>query len=104
MRKIIFRAHAGMCGTDTAEAMLYPADTPDSVLDDDAWRFGLEHAESYGVYHEDSFDAEYYDSLSEEEQQEYEELHSYNIEGWWEEYNPEEHDGLAVGGEWEWRE
>lgn len=89
VRKVVFRAHAGICGTDTAEGFIYPDETTDQELAGDAWQFGLDHAESYGIY----WSAEICDDEGEDGDQ-----YSDAIEGWWEEYNPDEHDGIITYG------
>lgn len=93
MRRVVFRAHAGMCGTDTAEFMVFSDDTTDDELSDQAWEFGLDHAASYGVYPMGEMPEDYDEDEADWRSDEY----SDNIEGWWEPYNPEEHDGLRVG-------
>lgn len=101
MRKIVIQMNAGYAGTDSAEFVLVPNDMTDEELSDYAYQCGLAHAEMYGVYPEadrpDDFDEEEADSWS---------SYSYsdNIEGWWEEYDPEKHDGLRVGGGDSWQE
>lgn len=91
-RKVVFRAHAGQCGTDNAQGFIYPDDVTDEELTEDAWLFGVENAESYGIYPmygmPDDYDEE--DSDGDE--------YSDGIEGWWEEYDPEEHDGIITYG------
>jgi len=89
MRKIYFTYHTGYCGMDSHEVVEFPNDVTDLELDDHAWQEALQHAESYGIYppsdedfDEDGFETEDSPCYSGE-----------NIEGSWEEYNPEEHDG-----------
>lgn len=81
MRKIVLRGSAGIVGTDYCE--LYEADNEtDEELSDIAWETAVNWAQSYGV------------EEGEEDEEGYENFQ--NIDGWWEEYNPEEHDGLIV--------
>lgn len=87
--KVVFKADAGFAGTDTADFFVLTCDMLESQLSDEAWVFAKEHAESYGVYPA----GEYSDEEVEEDQDSY----SGNIEGWFEIYNPEEHDGLRIG-------
>lgn len=86
MRRVVFRAHAGMCSTDAAEFMVFSDNTTDDELSDQAWQFGVEHAASYGVY-----------PMSEAPEDYDEDEYSDDVEGWWEPYIPEEHDGLRTG-------
>lgn len=102
MRKIIFHLLAGFAGMDATENAVYPDDVADDELHEDAWQRALHHAEMYGAYPTSDLD-----ELSEQEIDELTqsgEIDNYtdNIEGWWEDYDPEKHDMLAVGGEWEW--
>lgn len=85
MRKIVFFYNAGMPGTDTAELVEFPDDVTDKKLDTYAWEGALQWAESFGVYPES------YRHLDEEDD---EDTYSDNIEGYWEEYDPNTHDGL----------
>lgn len=63
------------------------------ILDGDAWEFAVNNAEMYGVY-------PYPEDLDEDEDTE---EYSDNIEGYWEDYDPEEHDGkLAYCDEIHW--
>ena len=92
-RKIVFRANAGTCGTDTAQGFIYPDNVTDDELAVEAWQFGIDHAESYGVYPMDAMPEDY-----DEENSYGDDEYSDNIEGWWEEYDPEEHDGIITFG------
>ena len=87
--KIVFKAHAGQCGTDACEFYVLTDDITENHLNDLAYSFGVEHAESYGIYPEDE--------ASEEDIEESPDDYSSNIEGWYEIYDPKEHDGLRVG-------
>ncbi len=92
--KVVFGAHAGMVGTDTMEFFILAQDMTDEELSKEAWEFGINHAEMYGVYPTDSMP---------EDMEEYDEdggdSYNDNIEGWYEIYNAEEHDGHRVGGD-----
>lgn len=82
MRKIVLRGDAGIVGTDYCE--LYEAENEtDAELSDIAWETAVAHAQSYGIEEPDEDD----------EDREYDFC---NVEGWWEEYDPEEHDGLLA--------
>jgi len=91
--KIVFRAHPGFVGADHAEGYVLVHDYPESVIDDAAWQFGLEWAESYGVYPRE----EYITDL-EEDEDEYGDQYSDGIEGWWEVYDAKKHDGRLIYG------
>jgi hypothetical protein len=94
MRKIILRGCAKTVGTDFAEAMLYTADTPDSVLDEDCWQAAIYNAEMYGwEYTGDDWETE-----DEDEDVWDHYISDSDIGCYWEEYNCEEHDGLRMGG------
>ena len=95
MRKIVIGMDAGCAGTDAWEFYLVPDDVSDDELSDFAWQRGKDHAESYGIYPRD----EYVDT---EEFDEDDECYSDNIEGWWEPYDHEKHDGHSIGGEIHW--
>jgi len=94
MRYIVFMLNAGMVGTDSAEFVEFDDEVTNAELDDEAWQRALNHAEMYGVYPEhekpEDFDEENEGSWIHDQ-------YSENIEGYWEEYNPEKHDGLIVG-------
>ena len=98
MRKIIFLLETGYAGMDIAENDTFPDDVTDEQLNQEAWDRAIQHAESYGIYHpgyiED--DSELNDDFDSDD-------YSDNIEGCWEDYDPEKHDGLVPGGgEWKW--
>lgn len=93
MRYIVFLLDAGMAGTDSAEFVEFDDDITDDELSDEAWDRALEHASSYGVYPT----SEMSDGYDEDEVDWHSDEYSDNIDGYWEEYNPEKHDGLIVG-------
>jgi hypothetical protein len=107
MRKMILRLDCGT-GMDSAEArMVEENDYQDwkvgvfpNHLDDEAWDQAVQHAESYGIYPESTRPD---DSDPEDDDQYGNGEYSVNIEGWWEEYNPEKHDGLSITGIWTWK-
>ncbi len=91
------RLDAGFAGTDSAEFWLVPVDATQQEIDDLAWERALNHAEMYGIYPESErpnycIYYEEHDSYSD------------NIEGWFEDYDPEKHDGLRVGNDESWQE
>lgn len=97
MRKIAIGMDAGCAGTDAWEFYLVPESVTDDELSDFAWQCGKNHAEMYGIYPREEYAyTEDYDEDSES--------YSDNIEGWWEEYDPEKHDGHAIGGKIHWNQ
>ena len=83
--KIVIGVDAGFAGTDSMTAYILTQDYTSEELGDIAWREGIQHAEMYGIYpEEDRPDEEDEDDTAE---------YSYNIEGWWDIYDEEEHGG-----------
>lgn len=103
MRKIIFHLSVGIAGMDATENGTYSDDVTDEQLNDDAWLLALQNAESYGYYPTEYIEEEDFSGLSEDEVEEVAQMYVDGIEGWWEDYDPEKHDGLACG-EWKWNE
>lgn len=105
MRKIIFHLSTGFAGMDATDNGSYPDDVTTEELDNDAWQRAIQHAESYGIYPDSDLEdisAEDYDHLVQSGDAD---NYTDNIDGWWEDYDPEKHDGLvAGGGNWEWEE
>lgn len=93
MKKIVFFLHTGYAGMDAVEFCEYDDDVTDQQLDQEAWMFALQNAESYGIYPES--DREDNGELDEE----FDDNYSDNIEGYWELYDPDKHNGYAVGGD-----
>lgn len=96
-RRVVFFASCGT-GTEIAEAWLIEAEDlskwTDDRLSDEAWQFAKDHAEMYGVYPPE-FDEDG-EPIDDEEG-----LHGFewdNVEGYWEEYNAEKHDGHLLRG------
>lgn len=75
-------------GTDNYEAWFVPPEATNTKLDDFAWEAAVQHAERYGVYPE---------SYREDDDEE-DDSYSDNIEGYFQEYNSEKHDGRLVFG------
>lgn len=99
MRKIIFHYSVGFAGMDGTDARAYPDDVTTEELDNEAWHGALAHAESYGYYNLHDYPEEENTYGDEDLGDQYVD----SIEGWWEDYNPEEPDGLVPGGgEWKW--
>lgn len=95
MRRVIFGAHTGYAGMDGWDCAVYPDGTPDDEISEDAWQFGLNNAEMYGIYHSPEMcDVEDESDMDSDQ-------YSDNIDGWFEDYDPEKHDGHAHSGSWE---
>lgn len=87
---------------DGTENGTFPDDVTDDELHQEAWERALAHADSYGIYPEED-KPEYYND--EDEGDWHADQYSGNIEGYWEDYDSEKHDGLvAGGGNWVWDE
>ena len=93
-KKMVLHLNAGFACTDATEFWKIPTNAMQSEIDALAWERALDHAEMYGIYPEnyrpEDFDEEDEDSYSD------------NIEGYFEDYDPEKHDGLRVGGGESW--
>ena len=97
MRKIVIGMNAGCVGTDAWEFYEVPDDVTDEELNDFAWQRGLDHAEMYGIYYAPHYwDDESYDPDDD--------CYSENIEGWWEPYDSEKHDGYSHSGTPHWEQ
>ncbi len=97
MRKIAIGMDAGMVGTDSWEFWVVPESMTDDELHELCWERAKDHAEMYGIYPRHEYeDTEDFD--------EDDESYSEGIEGWWEDYDPEQHDGYRVGGDTSWQE
>lgn len=90
--KIIISMDAGMAGTDSMEAFILGQDYTDEELGDIAWQMGVDHASMYGIYPRYELEEMSEEELAEVDEEDY----SDNIEGWWEEYNEEEHEGKVT--------
>jgi hypothetical protein len=86
MRKIVLTLDTGYAGMRTHEGWLINLDATDDDIFKLADERAVEHAEMYGIYR--LFD-------DEEESGDYS---GENIEGSWEEYVPEKHDGKLIYG------
>jgi len=90
--KIVIGMGAGMAGTDHMDAYILTQDYIDEELGDIAWQMGVDHASMYGVYPRYELEEMSEEDLAEVNEDDY----SDNIEGWWEEYNAEEHKGKVT--------
>ena len=90
MRKIIFTGYAKTVGTDFAQAELYEANVTNAQLDEDAFQYSLQNAEMYGweyIGGDCIYDDDYDNYVTDSE-----------LGYGWEEYDPEKHDMLRIGG------
>ena len=109
MKKVILRLDCGT-GMSSADAFLVTQEdwdkhiNPNTPLRDDylgtyAWEEALNFASSYGIYPASDM-PDYHDENEEDWNSD---SYSEDIDGWFEEYDPEEHDGLMVNQkEWKW--
>lgn len=109
MIKVILRLSCGV-GMDSADSYLvteeqWKAYTEGDISLDDladfAWQEAIQFAESYGIYPESDMPEDYDEDSDDWESDQY----SDDIEGWFELYEPDEHDGLMIGTqrEWDWK-
>jgi hypothetical protein len=77
MRKVFAKYLTGYCGEDGAEVLEYPDGTRDADIDEDVWQGAVDNAMMYG--HEGADDPDSEDSQI--------------IEGWWEVYEADKHEG-----------
>jgi hypothetical protein len=85
---------AGMAGTDAYEFWIVSTSMTETELGDFAWQCGVDHADSYGIYPQCEYSDEEVDADPES--------YSDNIEGWYEDYVPEKHDGHSMTGTPSW--
>lgn len=101
-KRMVMRATAGV-GMDAVEFMLVPVGTSEDELNDYAWQSAVQLAESYGL--EPDTNREFYNEDAErEEDDEFDNRFTGDIEGWFEDYDPDAHDGLRVGSDDSWRQ
>lgn len=86
MRKIYFKYHTGYCGMDSVEVVEFSDDVSEGELNDYAYQGALDNAETYGIYPTDYTSEEVDDDEDSDN-------YSDNIEGYWEDYDAEKHDG-----------
>lgn len=79
MRKIIYHLHVGFAGMDDTRLVVFDDNPTNKELDDIANDLALDWADSYGYYPPS-------DDTDEDD-----EYVSEGIEGYWEEYDPNEH-------------
>ena len=88
MKKIVIHSTTNSVGTDSWEFFEVPDDCSDSSLDNLANECALSNAEMYGIYPPSDNEDDYDDDDSSDE----------NIEGTWEIYNSDKHDGYTMTG------
>ena len=91
MRKIIFRGMAKTVGTEYAQAELLEDTVDDDMLDALAFDISVENAEMYGYTYVEGYDDEDFDDY----------CTGADLDYYWEEYDPEKHDGLSLCGSFE---
>jgi hypothetical protein len=69
----------------------------DDELNELCWERAKENAEAYGIY-------PYSEYAEEPDFDEDDEQYSDNIEGSFQDYNPDKHDGYRVGGDTSWQQ
>lgn len=82
MRKLFVTLRTGYCGMDAHDLIEVPDYLSEEDINEEIWDMAVNHASSYGIYppsDEDEDDEDYQDWS--------------NIEGIYEEYQPEKHDG-----------
>lgn len=92
-RKIVIIMDAGIAGTDAYEFYEVPESMTTEELDAFAWQCGTNHAEMYDIYP----CCDYSDKEVEDDN-----TYSEDIEGSWEDYNPEKHDVHSMTGTPSW--
>lgn len=100
MRKIVIGMDAGFAGTDAWEFYEVPDGVTEEEMSEYAWQRGVQHAEMYGVYPRCEYEGD--PEIDEEELDS--DSYSDNIEGWWEDYDPEKHDGHSHTGTPHWEQ
>lgn len=95
--KIVIHCETGFAGMEDWQFWEVPDTTAVDELDELAWRCALENAETYDLYNLHEY-LEYGDPLEDLDPDKYVD----SIEGWWEPYEPEVHDGYAVGSVITW--
>ena len=95
-KKMVLHLDAGVAGMNDAEFWKIPVNISENDLSNLAWERALDHAEMYRIYPENCRPEDF-----DEEDAGYE-SYSDNIEGYFEDYDPEKHDGLRVGGDKSW--
>ena len=101
-KRMVMRATAGV-GMGAVEFLLVPVGISEDELNDYAWQSAVQLAESYGL-EPDTNRGFYNEDAEREEDDEFDNRFTNDIDGRFEDYDPEEHDGLRIGGDTSWRE
>lgn len=97
MRKIVLFLHTGYCGMDSHEFWKVPESMTDNELHELCWEQAKQNADAYGIY-------PYCEYCDEPDFDEDDESYSDGIEGSFEDYDPDKHDGYRVGKDTSWQE
>ena len=84
-RKIVVHLSTGYCATNAHGFYEINADATEEAISEFCWELAVDNAAAYGL------------SPDEEIIQDDDIDFSYNISGYYEDYNPEEHDGFITG-------
>lgn len=95
-RKIVLYLHTGYCGMDSHEFWEVSSTATDDELNDLAWERAKHNAEMYGIYPHEEY-------AEEPDFEEDSESYSDNIEGSFQDYNPDKHDGYRIGSDRSWQ-
>lgn len=93
-RLIVFSLDTGFIGMEGHEFDVFPDDITDDELNEEAWRRAVDHADMYGIYPRSEYEND--PDITDEELDS--DTYSEAIDGYWEDFDPEKHDGLVVGG------
>lgn len=88
-RKIVVHTHTGYSGMDSHEFYEINSDATEEAISQFCWELAKDNAETFGIYPEEEMP----DDISNDDTAQY----SYNIEGYYEDYNSEIHDGFLTG-------
>lgn len=88
-RKIVVHLSTGYCATNAHGFYEINADATEEAISEFCWDLAKDNAEMYGIYPAENMPVD----ISEDDMVQY----SYNIEGYYEDYNPEEHDEFTTG-------
>ena len=85
MRKIVFGGSGPTVGMDYMEACFVDDTITSAELDTEAWERAIDNVEMYGFSYDPECEGDYETCTNGDD-----------IEGWWAEYDPEEHDGHLI--------
>jgi hypothetical protein len=96
MRKIVLFLHTGYCGMDSYEFWKVAPTATDDEIYALCWERAKENAEMYGIYPREEY-------VDEPDFDEDGDQYSDAIEGSFEDYNPDKHDGHRIGSDRSWQ-